>query len=304
MEFLHAQWLRLNARFKAAFPRLHAKLPALVELTRANKPIGIYLLLWPTITALWIASAGIPTFKLLVIFILGTALMRSAGCCVNDFADYRFDGQVERTQQRPLATGSLSRKDALYCFFFLALLGFALVLFTNLATIYLSIAGVALAALYPFMKRFTNLPQLVLGVAFSWGILMAFTAVNSTLPQPAYLLFVANAIWIVAYDTEYAMVDREFDKEIGIKSTAILFGDADKYVIAMLQGMFVVAMWLAGRQFEMGTVYYVSLLAAAVLLLYQQYLIRDRVPGQCFKAFLNNNWVGAVIFLGVFLNYL
>ncbi|MEQ8954167.1 MAG: 4-hydroxybenzoate octaprenyltransferase [Gammaproteobacteria bacterium] len=304
MEFLHTQWFRLKARFKEAFPRLHAKLPALVELTRLNKPIGIYLLLWPTITALWIASEGMPTIKLLFIFVLGTGLMRSAGCSVNDFADYRFDGLVERTQGRPLATGMLTRMDALYCFGALALAGFLLVLFTNLATVYLSIAGVALAALYPFMKRFTNLPQVVLGVAFSWGILMAFTAVDETVPQPAYLLFIANLIWIVAYDTEYAMVDREFDKEIGIKSTAILFGDADKYIIAMLQFMFIIAMWLAGRQFDMGSAYFVSLVAAAVLLAYQQYLIRDRVPGQCFKAFLNNNWVGAAIFVGVFLNYL
>ena len=304
MEALRALWQQLDTRLRARYPQFHAKLPALVELTRLNKPIGIYLLLWPTITALWIATTGIPSFKLILIFVLGTAIMRSAGCAVNDFADYRFDGKVERTQQRPLATGMLTRRDALLCFAVLAALGFLLVLFTNLETVYLSVGGVALAALYPFMKRFTNLPQLVLGVAFSWGILMAFTAVQATIPQAGYLLFVANAIWIVAYDTEYAMVDREFDKQVGIKSTAILFGDADKYIIAILQGMFIIAMWLAGRQLEMGTPFYIALVISIGFLAYQQYLIRDRVPGLCFRAFLNNNWIGAVIFLGVFLNYL
>lgn len=304
MNFLQPTWSRLANRFKSSFPDLHAKLPALAELMRLNKPVGIYLLLWPTISALWIAASGVPDLSLLFIFLLGTAVMRSAGCCVNDFADYNIDGKVSRTQQRPLAAGSLTRKDAIYCFIVLCAIGFTLVLFTNLNTILLSFGAVVIVAIYPFMKRFTNLPQLVLGIAFSWGILMAFTAQADNIPQAAYLLFIANCLWTVAYDTQYAMVDREFDIEIGVKSTAILFGDADRHIIATLQVMFIVAMWLAGRQFEMGTAFNVSLIAASVLLLYQQFLIRDRLPDSCFKAFLNNNWVGAIIFAGILLNYL
>lgn len=304
MNSLQASWSRLLSQFKTRFPDFYAKLPALAELTRANKPIGIYLLLWPTIGALWIAEQGVPRFSLLFIFLLGTALMRSAGCCVNDFADHKIDSRVSRTQQRPLARGALSRKDAMLCFLVLSLMGFILVLFTNSQTILLSFAAVALVAIYPFMKRFTNLPQLVLGIAFSWGILMAFSAATESVPQAAYLLFVANCLWTIAYDTQYAMVDREFDIEIGVKSTAILFGDADKIIIASLQVMFILAIALAGRQFELGTPFYLSLILASVLLAYQQFLIRDRLPGPCFKAFLNNNWVGAIIFIGIFLSYL
>ncbi len=294
-------WAKIVTQFRFRFPELYAKLPALAELTRANKPIGIYLLLWPTVGALWIAKQGFPGFSLLFIFVLGTALMRSAGCCVNDFADHKIDARVGRTQKRPLATGMLTRKDALLCFTLLSLLSFGLVLLTNQATIVLSFAAIALVAVYPFMKRFTHLPQLVLGVAFSWGILMAFSAATEEVPQSAYLLFVANCLWTVAYDTQYAMVDREFDIEIGVKSTAILFGDADKIIIAGLQILFILAMGLAGRQFELGVFYFFSLFVAAGLLVYQQYLIRDRLPGPCFEAFLNNNRVAAVIFIGVVL---
>ncbi|MDA1369136.1 MAG: 4-hydroxybenzoate octaprenyltransferase [Proteobacteria bacterium] len=282
---------------------MYEKLPALVELTRLNRPIGIYLLLWPTISALWIAAEGVPDLSLLFIFLLGTAIMRSAGCCVNDFADYKIDSRVNRTQQRPLARGALRRQDAFYCFGALSSISFILVLFTNRETILLSFGAIALVAIYPFMKRYTNLPQLVLGVAFSWGILMAFTAQAGAIPQAAYLLFIGNVLWTVAYDTQYAMVDREFDIEIGVKSTAILFGDMDKTIVATLQVMFVISLWLAGRQLGMGTAYYLSLLVASGLLGYQQFLIRNRLPGPCFRAFLNNNWVGAVIFTGVILNY-
>lgn len=304
MDSLSSNWTRLTSRFRSMFPEFYAKIPALIELTRINKPIGIYLLLWPTISALWIAAQGVPSISLLIIFLLGTALMRSAGCCVNDFADYKIDGKVTRTEQRPLATGSLTRKDALICFAVLSILGFILVLFTNQKTVFLSFGALCLVAIYPFMKRFTNLPQLILGLAFSWGILMAFTAQTNTIPQTAYLLFIANCLWTVAYDTQYAMVDREFDKEVGVKSTAILFGDADRLIIGILQIMFVLSMWLTGRQFELGTAFNIALLISCGFLLYQQYLIRDRLPGPCFKAFLNNNWVGAVIFAGIFLSYL
>lgn len=304
MEFVTIIRGRIVSQFRSRFPELYIKLPAFAELTRANKPIGIYLLLWPTISALWIAEEGFPRFSLLFIFVIGTALMRSAGCCVNDFADHKIDGKVTRTQRRPLAVGSLTRKDAFLCFAVLSLISFALVLMTNERTITLSFAAVALVAVYPFMKRFTHLPQLVLGIAFSWGILMAFSAATGDVPQSAYLLFVANCLWTVAYDTQYAMVDREFDIEIGVKSTAILFGDADKIIIGSLQVMFILAMILAGRQFELGTFYYLSLVIASGLLAYQQYLIKDRLPGPCFESFLNNNWVGAVIFIGVLLSFI
>jgi 4-hydroxybenzoate polyprenyltransferase len=297
-------WQRLVARFNTTFPGFSARLPAYIDLTRANRPIGILLLLWPTISALWIAAEGVPDLKLLAIFIAGTAVMRSAGCCVNDFADYNIDGKVARTERRPLATGALRRQDAFYCFAVLAAVGFGLVLLTNWFTVLLSFGAIAVASIYPFMKRYTNLPQVVLGVAFSWGILMAFSAQTNSVPVVAYLLFIANAIWTVAYDTEYAMVDREFDKQIGVKSTAILFGDADRMFIGMLQLLFVMALWLVGRQLQLGIPYTLSLLGAAALLIYQQFLIKDRLPGPCFKAFLNNNWVGAVIFLGIFLSYL
>jgi 4-hydroxybenzoate polyprenyltransferase len=304
MNSLRPLWSKLAGRFRARFPELYEKLPALVELTRLNRPIGIYLLLWPTISALWIAAGGVPDLSLLFIFIMGTAVMRSAGCCVNDFADYKIDSRVSRTQQRPLAQGILERQDAFYFFLLLGLIGFILVLFTNRQTVLLSLGAIVLVMVYPFMKRYTNLPQLVLGVAFSWGILMAFTAQAGTIPQAAYLFFIANLLWTVAYDTQYAMVDREFDLEIGVKSTAILFGDADKYIIATLQTMFILALWLAARQFELGAAFNWALVVASLLMVYQQYLIKDRLPGPCFKAFLNNNWVGAVIFAGVLLSYL
>ncbi|MFT4886807.1 MAG: 4-hydroxybenzoate polyprenyltransferase [Pseudohongiellaceae bacterium] len=291
-------WVRAN------FPVFHSKLPALAELTRINKPIGIALLLWPTIAALWIAADGFPDLDLLIIFILGTVVMRSAGCCVNDFADYKIDNKVGRTEARPLATGLLKRQDAFYCFIILSLLGFILVLFTNLETILLSFGAVALVAIYPFMKRFTNLPQVILGITFSWGILMAFTAQAGAIPQTAYLLFLANVLLTVAYDTQYAMVDREFDLKIGVKSSAILFGDADKLIIGCLQVLFILSMWLVGGQLQFGLPYYLSLMVASGFLVYQQFLIRDRLPGPCFKAFLNNNWVGATIFTGTFLSLL
>lgn len=297
-------WSVLETKFRARFPEFTAKIPAYIELTRFDRPIGIFLLLWPTISALWIAAEGFPDLDLLVIFVLGTVVMRAAGCSVNDYADHNIDGKVTRTEKRPLARGALTRVDALYSFFFFSATGFVLVLMTNTTTVLLSFGAILVAATYPFMKRFTNLPQVVLGIAFSWGILMAFTAQTGSVPSAVFLLFVANVLWTVAYDTLYAMVDRDFDKEIGVKSTAILFGDADKMMIGILQAMFIISMWLAGRRFEMELPYYLGLGVAIGLLAYQQYLIRDRSPGACFRAFLNNNWVGAVIFLGIFLNYL
>ena len=293
----------LQDKFQARFPELHAKIPALMELIRLKKPIGVLLLLWPTISALWIAAEGLPALGLLVIFLLGTFLMRSAGCCINDIADTDFDGQVTRTQARPLATGDLDRKDALYFFLFLVFCSFVLVLFTNLATILLSLGAIVVASLYPFMKRVTNLPQVILGVAFSWGILMAFTAQTGSIPDGAYLLFIANSLWTIAYDTEYAMVDREDDIKLGLKSTAILFGTADRAMVALLNVMFLVSLMLAANRFEMGGWFFIGLLVAAILVLYQLFLIRERDPGECFKAFLNNNWVGAIVFVGILCHY-
>lgn len=285
------------------FPRLHARWPAFVLLTRLNRPIGTYLLLWPTLAALWIAADGFPDWHLIFIFALGTWLMRSAGCCINDFADAHIDGDVARTRQRAIVTGQVTRKEAMYCFLGLSLLAFVLLLFLNTLTIIMSLGALLLTAVYPFMKRYTHLPQVVLGLAFSWGILMAFTAQTSELPPPeAWLLYVANCLWTVAYDTQYAMVDREYDLKIGVKSTAILFGEADKIMIGMLQAMFLLALLLAGGQFGLSAIYYAGLLVAAVLLVYQQRLIRNRDPDACFKAFLNNHWVGLAVFVGVVLS--
>jgi len=292
----------LHRYFPATTTTVSARLPAFIQLTRINKPIGTWLLLWPTLGALWLAAQGWPDWHLLFIFTLGTFLMRSAGCCINDFADSKIDGLVLRTRQRPIITGAVSRREALLTFIILCAIAFTLLLFTNRLTILLSFGAVAIAAAYPFMKRYTHLPQVVLGIAFSWGILMAFSAQRGEIPSAAWLLFVANCLWTVAYDTEYAMVDREYDKQIGMKSTAILFGDADKVIIGMLQGMFLLALLLAGLQFALGGWFYFSLLIAAGLLVYQQILIKDRDVDGCFKAFLSNHWVGAAVFAGILLS--
>lgn len=287
--------------FAKNLPAIHARAPAFILLTRANKPIGTYLLLWPTLSALWLAAAGWPDWHLIVIFALGTWMMRSAGCCINDVADAGVDGSVKRTEGRAIVTGQVTRKEALLCFMVLCLLSASLLLFMNTMTMLMSLGAVALTAIYPFMKRYTHLPQVVLGMAFSWGILMAFTAQTETLPAIAWVLYVANCLWTVAYDTQYAMVDREYDLQIGVKSTAILFGDADRVMIGILQGMFVLALLLVGRSMALSWWYYLGVTVAAALLVYQQWLIKDRQPDACFAAFLNNHWVGLAIFVGVVL---
>ena len=283
--------------------QIQQRAPLYLKLMRADKPIGTLLLLWPTLWALWLAAGGVPQWHLLFIFCAGVFLMRSAGCVINDFADRDFDGHVQRTAQRPLAAGLVSKREALTLAACLCLLAFVLVLFTNRLTILLSFGAVLIAGLYPFMKRYTHLPQLVLGAAFGWGIPMAFAAQSNALPNSCWLLFVANLLWTVAYDTFYAMVDRDDDVKIGVKSTAILFGDDDKLITGILQASVIVAMLLVGAQFKLGYWYYVSLLFASALFVYQQYLIRHRQRDACFKAFLHNNWVGAVIFAGIFLHY-
>lgn len=278
-------------------------LPHYLALIRFDRPIGTYLLLWPTLWALWIASKGIPDFKLLVIFCLGTFLMRSAGCVINDFADRKIDGHVQRTSQRPLVTGHISSKQALVFFFILCLLAFCLVLFTNQLTILLSFGAVLLASSYPFMKRYTHLPQLVLGAAFSFAIPMAFAAVTNSLAHELWLLYIGTVLWIVVYDTFYAMADRAEDLKIGVKSTAILFGKADKHITSALQVCVLLIWGFAGIQFKLGVWFYLSLLVVSGLFFYQQKMIKNREKDACFAAFIHNNYVGMVIFIGLFLHY-
>ncbi|MGD8547790.1 MAG: 4-hydroxybenzoate octaprenyltransferase [Thiohalophilus sp.] len=272
-------------------------------LTRLNRRIGIYLLLWPTLWALWVAAEGAPRPEVLVVFVLGVILMRSAGCVINDFADRRFDPHVERTRERPIASGRVSPREALMVFAILCMLAFALVLTMNRLTIYLSFIGAALAAIYPFMKRYTHLPQVVLGMAFGWAIPMAFAAQTGEVPKEAWLLFVINVVWSVSYDTMYAMADREDDLRIGVKSTAILFGEADRLIVAILQALVLFGLLLLGQQLSLGAAYHAGLLAALIFALYQQYLIRDRDPARCFQAFLNNSWLGGAVFVGLLLDF-
>ena len=285
-------------------PDLQQRLHQYYLLTRLNRPIGIFLLLWPTLWALWIAGDGRPDFLICMVFILGVVLMRSAGCVINDYADRDIDPHVVRTRERPMAAGRVSSKEALVLFGTLCLVAFGLALLMNNLTIILSVVGVVLAIIYPFMKRYTHLPQVFLGMAFGWAVPMVFAAQTGAVPQVAWLLFVATVLWATAYDTMYAMVDRPDDIRIGVKSTAILFGEADRLLIGVIQLLFLVAMLLVGRQLEMGSFYYGGLLVAAGFGIYQQYLIRRRDAVACFKAFLNNNWFGAAIFCGIVLHYI
>ncbi|MDH5409168.1 MAG: 4-hydroxybenzoate octaprenyltransferase [Gammaproteobacteria bacterium] len=273
-------------------------------LMRFNKPIGIFLLLWPTLWALWIASEGKPDLYILFVFVSGTILMRAAGCVINDFADRNIDPHVARTDQRPIATGKVSPREAIILFVVVCLTAFGLVLTLNTFTILLSFGGAALAIVYPFMKRYTHLPQVVLGMAFGWAVPMAFAAQTNELPRIAWLLYVIAITWPIIYDTMYAMVDREDDLKIGVKSTAILFGDGDRLIIGILQVLMFAGLWLIGQQLQFGYSYYFGMLLAAVLAIYHQYLIRERQPAACFKAFLHNNWLGAVIFLAILFEYL
>lgn len=280
------------------------QVPHYIQLTRLDRPVGIYLLLWPTLWALWVAAEGIPTLSNLLIFTAGVILMRSAGCVINDYADRHFDGHVERTRDRPMAKGVVDETEALLLFAILCLLAFILVCFTNLATIFLSGVGVMLAAVYPFMKRYTFFPQVVLGAAFAWAIPMAFTAELGELERSTWLLYLATLLWTVAYDTQYAMVDRNDDLRIGVKSTAILLGEMDKKAIGLMQITVIGILLLLGLQDGLKWPYYLSLLMASALFIYQQYLIKDRDRQKCFRAFLNNQWVGASIFTGLCVNFL
>ena len=283
--------------------RLHPRAWDFIQLTRMDKPIGIYLLLWPTLSALWIAAKGVPSLGNLLIFTLGVILTRAGGCAINDFADRKVDGHVKRTEQRPLAAGRISGKEALTVFALLMGISFLLVLCTNATTVWLSFGALAVAACYPFMKRYTYYPQVVLGAAYSWGILMAFTAETGSLPATAWLLYIANLLWTVAFDTYYAMTDREDDLKIGVKSTAILFGEADRVIILTLQGLMLGCLLLAGARFELGGWFHVGLLAAALCFVWEFWVTRSKDPQLCFKMFLHNHWAGLAIFLGVVLDY-
>lgn len=283
--------------------KLAMKLDAYERLMRLDKPIGILLLLWPTLWALWIAGDGHPPWQIVLIFVMGTVLMRSAGCVMNDVADRDYDGQVERTQLRPLATREVTVKEALILATALSLVAFMFVLFLNKLTILLSFAALFLAATYPLTKRFLAIPQAYLGIAFGFGIPMAFAAVRGEVPCVAWLMLLANVFWAIAYDTEYAMVDRPDDLKIGIRSSAIFFGRFDVAAVLLSYLVTLGLLLYIGMQLHLLWPYYAGLLVAGMIAAYHYTLIRRRERGACFKAFLHNNWLGAVVFVGVFASY-
>ncbi|NMT62478.1 4-hydroxybenzoate octaprenyltransferase [Marinobacter orientalis] len=287
----------------AAPVHIQARLADYARLLRLHRPIGSLLLLWPTYWALWLAADGFPDIGNFIVFTLGVFLMRAAGCAINDFADRKVDRHVKRTKDRPLTSGRIEAWEAVALFAGICLLAFLMVvLFTNTLTLYLSFGGVILAFIYPFMKRYTHLPQLFLGAAFSWAIPMAWAAEAGEVTRIAWLLFTANVLWTVAYDTLYAMVDRDDDIRIGIKSTAILFGEADRAVIAVLQALVVMILILVGQHAGLGVFFYLGLVAMACLFVFQQHLARYRERDGCFKAFLNNNWAGFAVFAGLLVD--
>ncbi len=273
-------------------------------LMRMDKPIGTLLLLWPTLWALWIAGEGQPDSWIVVVFVVGVFVMRSAGCVINDFADRDLDPHVKRTMSRPIAAKKVTPREALALFTLLSLAALGLVSLMNELTILLSFVGAALAAIYPFMKRYTYLPQVHLGVAFGWAVPMAFAAQTGSTPPIAWLMLVAVVLWAVAYDTMYAMVDREDDIYIGVKSTAILLGEMDRPMVAGLHAAVILVLALIGHRVGMGVWYYSALLISSLLAVYQLYLIRHRDPAGCFHAFRNNNWIGAAVFAGIAVDYL
>lgn len=288
-------------------PLLHRWARRLEEygrLARFDRPIGTWLLLWPTLWALWIAGRGRPDPGVLIVFVAGVVVMRAAGCIINDFADRNIDPQVRRTRDRPLAARRVSPAEALGLFLVLMVVALWLVMRLNRLTIELAVIGAALTASYPFVKRFFPLPQLYLGLSFGgWSIPMAFAAQLGAVPRVAWVLYIAAVIWAVVYDTQYAMVDRDDDRRVGIQSSALLFADLDRLLIGVLQAIMLVALALAGHDWQLGTWYRAGLAVVVGLFAYQQWLIRRREPAACLRAFLNNNYVGMVIFIGVALHY-
>jgi 4-hydroxybenzoate polyprenyltransferase len=301
------RWFAYRVRFHPwtthELPRILGGLADYARLMRLDRPIGIWLLLWPTLWALWIAGRGKPDPRVFIIFVAGTVLMRSAGCAINDYADRSFDPHVERTRNRPLAAGRISPLEALLLFTMLSIGALWLALQLNKGTLLLAAGGGFLAITYPFVKRFLPVPQMYLGVTFGWGIPMAFEAQLEQVPRVALLLLVANVLWVTVYDTIYAMVDRDDDLRIGVRSTAILFGDSDRHIIAVLQAMTLLALYLVGRIIHFGWWYDGGLWAGAAFFLHQLWLIRGRDRGACFRAFLNNNYVGMSVFIGMALEY-
>lgn len=296
--------LASTSLFGEAVPNAAAKIGAYARLMRLHKPIGIWLLLWPVLWALWLSSNGQPDEHVFLVFMLGTMLTRSAGCAMNDFADRKFDGHVARTRDRPLVTGEIEPIEAVALCIALGMIALGLVLTLDKQTQLFALIGGGLLLTYPFMKRFFPLPQFYLGAAYTWSIPMAYTAQVGSVPRIGWLLFLAGLLWTMAYDTMYAMVDREDDRKIGIHSSALLFGDADRFIIGVMQLMVLLALWLAGKELKLGLWYGIGLAVAAIFALYQQFLIRDRQPDRCFKAFLNNNYFGMAIFFGIALEYL
>jgi len=302
------RWFAYRVRFHPwttnELPRLLSTIHEYVQLTRLDRPVGIWLLLWPTLWALWIAGRGRPDARLFIIFVVGTILMRSAGCAINDYADRSFDPHVERTKERPLAAGRISTVEALLLFAALSITALGLALQLNRLTLLYAVFGAALAVTYPFIKRFLSVPQLYLGLTFGWGIPMAFAAQLERVPRVALLLLLANMLWVTVYDTIYAMVDRDDDLKIGVRSTAILFGDSDRHIIAALQVMTLLSLYLAGAMMHMGGWYYAGLGAGAIFFVHHLWLIRTRDRQACLRAFLSNHYFGMSVFLGIALNYL
>ncbi|MGL4834527.1 MAG: 4-hydroxybenzoate octaprenyltransferase [Shewanella sp.] len=274
------------------------------RLTRLDRPIGTLLLLWPCLMALMLAAGGMPDLKVLIIFVIGVVVMRACGCIINDYADRNLDAHVERTQSRPLASGEISTKEALLLFVILALVAFSLVLLLNELVVKLSVVGIILTIIYPFTKRITNMPQMFLGVVWSWSIPMAYAAQTGEVPMAAWWLFAANWCWTVAYDTMYAMVDRDDDLKVGIKSTAILFGEYDRQIIGLFQISALLCFIAAGWSADRGLLYGLGILTFVGFSTYQQMLIFGRERAPCFKAFLNNNWAGLALFIGLGADYL
>jgi 4-hydroxybenzoate polyprenyltransferase len=301
------RWFVFRVRFHPwtihELPRIRSVLLDYARLMRLDRPIGIWLLLWPTLWALWMSSRGRPNPRVFLVFVAGTVLMRSAGCAINDYADRSFDPHVARTKDRPLAAGRISTLEALILFALLSLTALMLALQLNKSTLLLAVAGGFLAISYPFVKRFLPVPQMYLGVTFGWGIPMAFMAQYEQLPRVAWLLLLANMLWVTVYDTIYAMVDRDDDLKIGVRSTAILFGDSDRHIIAVLQIMTLLTLYLVGSSLHMGHWYQAGLWAGAVFFAYQLWLIRGREREACFRAFLNNNYFGMAVFIGMALEY-
>jgi len=301
------RWYAFRVRFHPwtihELPRILGGLQEYARLMRLDRPIGIWLLLWPTLWALWISSRGKPNPRIFIIFVAGTVLMRSAGCAINDYADRSFDPHVARTKNRPLAAGRISPLEALVLFALLSMTALMLALQLNKSTLLLAVAGGFLAVSYPFIKRFLAVPQMYLGVTFGWGIPMAFMAQYEQVPRVAWLLLLANVLWVTVYDTMYAMVDRDDDLKIGVRSTAILFGDSDRHIIAVLQIMTLLSLYLVGGIIHMGYWYDAGLWAGAAFFIYQLWLIRARDREACFRAFLNNNYFGMAVFIGMALEY-